>query len=290
MLLLSLFLFACKEAPEPAQLLDLSCAGGGSDAAEACFKLGTKELNAPRPDYSEARRLFSMGCGVHHPASCNALGTLVRDARGGPKDMVRAANLFEVACDKDVLQACVHYAEVLAAGDGIPQDVARAVTLYTKACEAENAIPKACTRLGEMYKSGEGVEKKDLDKANELFEKACTADFAPGCVARANEYIAKPGKDNLPPAVEMLEKACQLDANFGCFELAELHRTEKAPEANPEQAGHYYQSVCRLDPSRGCYELAELMAAELVPSRPGEKEALYKLACESGNSDACTKR
>lgn len=290
MTLIALALFGCSEAPEPAQLLELSCQGTGADAAEACFKLGMKQLNAPRPDYAEARRLFSMGCGVHHPASCNALGTLVRDARGGPKDMRRAANLFEVACDKEVLQACVHFAELLAGGEGVAQDLERAATLYKRACEAESSIPKACMRYGHMLQEGKGVEKKDPEHANELFTRACDEGFAPGCVAMAEVLSAKWGKENMVTAVELLDKACSIDANFGCYELAQLHRSKKAPEASAEQAGHYFQSVCRMDPSRGCFELAELMETGDVPSRPGEKEALFKQACESGNSIACDKR
>lgn len=286
MLFLTLFLFGCEEAPDPSEILSNSCQDNDPDA---CFTLGTQELNAPRPDYAEARRLFSMGCGVHHASSCNALGTLVRDARGGPKDMRRSANLFKVACEKGVAQACVHHAELLAKGTGVEQDEAAAAKLYAQACETDSPIPKACTELGIFLRDAKGVDR-DKDKAVALFTAACDAGYAPGCVELANGLTQKWGKDNMIIAAGLLDKACGIDANFGCFELAELHRTKKAPDANIEQAGHYYNSICRIDPSRGCFELAELMSTEEVPSRPGEKEALYKLACESGNSDACYKR
>jgi len=289
MILISMLLLACNEAPEnPLDLLDISCNSQGEP--EACFKLGTRELNAPQPDYSDARRLFSMGCAVHHAPSCNSLGTLVRDARGGPKDMVRARNLFETSCENGLMVGCVHFADALVEDADEEGNLEKAVEMYDKACTSDSPIPKSCTSLGRMYLSGEGVEKKDKDRAEALFTEACDAEFAPACVELATIVQSKWGKDNMVTAVELLDKACTIDAQQGCFELAVLHREKKAPDATMEQAGHYFNRVCSMDQSRGCYELAELMAEELVPSRPGEKEALYKRSCESGNSEACTKR
>ncbi|MCB9673962.1 MAG: sel1 repeat family protein [Alphaproteobacteria bacterium] len=289
-LLSVLLLVACNnKAPEnPLELLEVGCHRGGDP--EACFKLGTKELNAPQPDYANARKLFSMGCGVHHAPSCNSLGNLVRDARGGPKDIVRARNLYDTSCQNGLMVGCVHYADVLLENKEEEGVLEKALELYTKACDDDPSIPKACTSLGSMYKVGDGVEKKDEDKALELFEKACKAEYAPACVEQANIVIGKWGKENTAAAAELYDKACTIDANFGCFELAVLHHEKKAPDATMEQAGHYYERVCSMDHSRGCYELAELMAEELVPSRPGQKEALYTRSCESGNSEACSKR
>lgn len=281
-------LFACNEAPQPGALVEMACHNNGD--SEACFKLGTEQLNSARPNYTDARRLLSTACGTHHALACNALGTLVRDARGGPKDLVRAADLFQVACEKGVAQGCVHYADALYRGDGVKRDLDKARELYSNACEGETSIPKACTRLGVMTRDAKGARREDKEAATALFEKACAVDFPEACVELANDLTKAWGKDNVAKAAELYETACTIDPNFGCFQLAAMHEEEKAPDANIEQAGRFYQAVCRIDSSRGCYELAELMSAEKVPSRPGEKEALYKKACESGNSEACTKR
>lgn len=283
-------LFACQEAPEPAALVELACDGGGEGAAEACYKLGTEQLNSARPDYTEARRLLSMACSTHHAQACNALGTLVRDARGGPKDLVRAADLFEVACEKGVTQACMHFADAVRAGLGVEKDEARAQELYERACSGDVAIPAACTRLALTIRKDRGSSREDKERATKLLEDACEASFPQACVELADDAKAKWGKDNLLVASELYDKACAIDANYGCYELAQMHQQNKAPDSTVEQAGHFYQQVCRIDRSRGCFELAELMLAEKVPSRPGEKEALFKLACEAGNSEACTKR
>ncbi|MCA9570421.1 MAG: sel1 repeat family protein [Myxococcales bacterium] len=281
-------LLACQEAPEPAALVEMACHNNGDP--EACFKLGTEQLNSARPDYSEARRLLSMACSTHHAQACNALGTLVRDARGGPKDLVRAADLFEVACEKGVPQGCVHFADALRTGQGVERDEEKAQQYYRQTCETDSPIPAACTRLAVGMRDAKGAKREDKEKAHELLEAACKSDYPQACVELADEAKDTWGKDNLARAAQLYETACTIDPHYGCFELATMHVEKKAPDSNVEQAGHYYQQVCRIESSRGCFELAELMSSEQVPSRPGEKEALYKLACESGNSDACTKR
>lgn len=281
-------LFACSDAPEPAALVAMACNDDGDPVA--CFKLGTEQLNSARPNYAEARRLFSIACSTHHAQACNALGTLVRDARGGPKDPARAADLFETACEKGVAQGCVHFADALLSGQGREADEEKARALYRDACVGESSIPRACTQLGLALRDERGARREQLEEATAMLEKACEADYPQACAELAHDLTKKWGKENQARAAELYEKACTLDPNQGCYELAEMHLASKAPESNIEQAGHYYQQVCRIDSSRGCYELAELMTDGRVPSRPGEKEALYKQACESGNSDACTKR
>ncbi len=294
---LSLLFLACSDSPEPELMVEMECynesqtdAEGKKRRADACFKLGTELLNSPRPDYAEARRLLSTACSIHHAQACNALGTLVRDARGGPRDYARAADLFEVACENGVPQACIHYADALRTGLGVEKDEEAALALYEKACSGENSIPAACTRLAVGLKKKRGATREDRERADALLEKACAASYPKACVVLADEAKKKWGKEQLARAAELYETACAIDPHFGCYELAEMHIRRKAPDANDEQAAHYYQQVCRIDTQRGCYELAELMDAGKVPARPGEKEALYKVACESGNSDACAKR
>ena len=291
--LISLLLLGCgnTEAPDPKALMQASCGAGKPDA---CFKLGTDHLNAPAPRYAEARKNFNTGCGVHHAPSCNALGTLVRDARGGPKDMVRAFGLFQTSCETDKpelrsRQGCINYADVLRSGEGAEKNLELAGEKYRAECEHESPLPKACTNLSEMLRAGEGAEK-DIEAADALLAKACEGSFAPACQALAKVKSESRKKEEVAEAAALFERACGIDANYGCFEMAQLHVDKKIDDASFEQAGEYYSMICRVDTSRGCYELAELMTEKKVASREGEKEALYKLSCESGFSEACDKR
>ncbi|MBN2694717.1 sel1 repeat family protein, partial [bacterium] len=49
-------------------------------------------------------------------------------------------------------------------------DINRANELYEKACDLGNG--KGCSQLGCSYRNGCGV-RKDINKANKLYEKAC---------------------------------------------------------------------------------------------------------------------
>lgn len=302
MWILTFNLLGCgnQKAPDPQMLMAQRCSEKQmatlskdeerEKAAKACWSLGSDQLNAPVPDYAKARKHFGNGCAVQHAESCNALGTLVRDARGGPPDMVRAGRLFETACEKGSAIACVNFADLLREGEGIDQDLEKAVGLYQARCDAQPPLPKACASLSEMLRAGDGVEKKDEETADALLEKACDASFPPACQALGDVFAESRKKEDIEKAAELYDKACGIDANHGCFELARMHIDKKVEDASYEQAGEYFSMICRVDASRGCYELAELMTDEHVPSREGEKEALYKLACESGNSEACEKR
>jgi len=53
-------------------------------------------------------------------------------------------------------------------GQGVKRDLDKAAELFTKACDSNNAV--ACSNLGLMYASGEGAPK-NYYKAVELFTR-----------------------------------------------------------------------------------------------------------------------
>lgn len=266
-----------------------TCEGG---SMTACYNDGLQAIKPPRPSYGDARQFFSQACMTHHAASCMELAKLVRDAKGGPQDLSRAAELFGIACEKwQEPEACVDLALALYDGSGVRQDHERSVQLLNKACTLEeDPIMRACARLGDAYADGKGVDRKDIQKATALYDQACDASFAPACVQAGARLIATKRSKDIPEAARHFERACSLDARLGCFELAVLHAEGRWPEANDASASEYFQKTCNIDPTRGCYEAAELMRTGKVKAREGEIEYLYNLACEYGSAEACAKR
>jgi TPR repeat protein len=63
-------------------------------------------------------------------------------------------------------------------GEGVTQDLNRAADLFKKACDAGGSV--GCLDLGEMYMRGQGV-LKDRNRAADLFKKACDAGVHRGC-------------------------------------------------------------------------------------------------------------
>lgn len=299
MFLVVLAVLGCKN--EAAEKL-LTCAGGNMDA---CYGEGLTAANAARPRYDDARTAWSASCmNIHHADSCYALAQLVRDAKGGPRDLHRAAELFEISCKGDVQAACVDLGLLLYRDrDGLKAEPAKSVTLLADACkkvdkkdlpeDGPHPMAQACDALGIAYLEGVGVEppKKDEEKAAQLFDRACDAKYAPGCVSGGN-LLAKERhqKKKVARAAELYERACSLDARQGCFELAQLHETKAWEEATDELANRFFRRTCNIDPTRGCYEAGLLMESGRIKAREGEIESLFAIACEHGNSMACTKR
>ena len=285
---------------EPMLVLEAGCeaCGRGEEVlqgCDSCFQIAEGALAQTRPNIDKARSFYAKGCQVHHPNSCQALALMVRDGKGGPRDLKRAADLFGVACEKgDLQKSCTELALAMFDGSGKKQDQEGAVALFEQACGHEtDPQAKACAAWGLAFMLGKGVERKDDDRAIELLTKSCEMDYAPGCVSLADLYIKRrrgSTKENREIAAETYERACTLDKHHGCYELAVMHDEDKAPNSSAEKAAIYYQMTCSVDPTRGCYEAAELMASDRVTARAGEIESLYNVACEHGHGEACAKR
>ena len=301
---------------EAAQML-LTCEGGN---VEACYAEGVALISHARPQYSEARRSFSSACMKDiHPTlktgdperaraqwearakSCHALGRLVRDAKGGPKDLPRAVDLFEIACKAQpdgsqtqstgpvVPEACVDLAHAIYDSEGIPPEPERAVELVRTACQSDPPDHRACTLLGTAFYAGKGMRKKDIERALELFEASCASEYAPACV-KAGDLLAARTRNDASLAAAAYSKGCALDARLGCYELADLHAKKGFPGASNGKASEYYQKTCSIDPTRGCFEAAQLMLEGKVLAREGQIESLFNTACDHGHTEACAKR
>lgn len=297
---LTFALFGCDNSAAEALK---TCEGGNM---EACYRDGHAAAEAARPRFSDARRAFSNACmTTHHPQACNELGGLVRDAKGGPKDIHRATELFEIACKGGEQTACIDLGVLVYApqqGIGIEPEPGRAVELFTNACnlvdldavseDEADPLAAACRALGRAYEEGKGLERdrKDPVKAAELYRKACKANLSSGCVSAGALAERSKRRADIESAAASYERACKLDARTGCFELAELHARRAWPDASFSEAALNYQRTCSIDPTRGCFEAAALMQDGKVDAREGEIEYLYNLACEHGHTVACTRR
>lgn len=298
-----------------------TCEGGNT---QACLDDGMRALAAAKPQFGEARKALSAACrpsvGTNagsaisqaRPLACNELALLVRDAKGGPKDVPRALDLFGIACKDGLDRACVDLAGLLYSEKADKtEDAVRAVVLFDAACgkvdvahlpdDGPHELSEACAALGRAYEVGVGVEpaRADPEKAAALYTKSCESRYAPGCVSSGNLLVASndiparplgAGKTRIADAAALYERACKLDAHVGCFELAELHANKAWPEATDALAAEYYKKTCAIDPTRGCFEAGALMEEGRVEDHEGEIDSLYNVACDHGSSIACERR
>jgi hypothetical protein len=271
--------------------------------------------DAAQPQYGEARKAFSAACrpstgaapssfNQDLPKACFELGMLVRDAKGGPKDIPRATELFEMACKADIYRACVDLGALLWSDD--PEEKAssdRAAVLFEEECNrvdlqklpddgSADPLAEACDRLGRAYETGLGVEPaaKDEDKAAAFYDRACQARYAPGCVSAGNLKVESHRAADVAAAVDYYDRACKLDARQGCFDLGALNEKKAWPGATDQAAVEYYKKSCAIDPMRGCFEAAAMMEEGRVRAGDGEIASLYNQACEHGHTTACERR
>ena len=140
-------------------------------------------------------------------------------------------------------EACLEAANMAAQGKGIARDMQRAAQLYQLACypppkesvdrglgDSLRGTPKACLKLGDMYRQGTGVSR-NLGLAAALFAEACDADPRQ-CGALARAYDRGEGV----PRHAAMAKWAREAAKFRCKRKAFSCRPPRMPRL-PDKGG-----------------------------------------------------
>jgi TPR repeat protein len=119
---------------------------------------------------------------------------------------------------------------------------------FERACEGGDQL--GCVELGALYKYGEGVEQ-NLERARSLYEVACAAKLARGCLGRLWAI-----RGDFAKAVSLFRKACDSDTALGCSLWATTYELGAGVEADINQALRLHQRACDTHDAHGCTELA----------------------------------
>jgi len=97
---------------------------------------------------------------------------------------------------------------------------------------------EACDSLGYQTLRGQYV-LRDWSRASELFEAACDAEVARGCVRLGNMLVHKDaGPNGITPdstmAATLLAKGCDTGAMTGCADLADMYAASKSMWPKPQ--------------------------------------------------------
>ncbi len=125
------------------------------------------------------------------------------------------------------------------------KDYNKANELYKKACDLGNGA--GCFNLGVNYSNGNGVSK-DLNKANEYYKKACDLGERNGCYHLGYNY--KKGKGvskDMNNGIEYLRKACLLNMIYACTLLENIYIKGDGVSKNIKKANEYYKKACEID-------------------------------------------
>jgi hypothetical protein len=195
-------------------------------------------------------RTLDVECQHDSARGCFALGTLLSEGKGVPRDPVGAARSFKHACDMGFDNACGSLiAMVKTDGDGV----------LSEPCSRGDGA--SCFMLGSLYYGGQGVSR-DLERSAALFQQSCTAGFARGCGQLGESYLFGEGvpKDMIK-ARQILDKAC--DARYGpaCFNVGIIHRQGIETPKNEGLARARFQQGCDLGYRNACEALSPTQPA-----------------------------
>ncbi len=202
----------------------------------------------------------------------------------------RALQLVETAClQADDARACVTVGYNYQNGIGAPPDLDRARDLFDRACIGGQMT--GCTNLGVLYEQGLGVSV-DLDRARDLYDRACTGGDMLGCKNLGGLYHHGLGVPaDLDRARALYDRACTGGEMGGCSSLGFIYDQGIGVAADLDLAAAYYDQACNGGNMIGCSNLGYLYWDEGRNFRHDLNLArsLFDRACTAGNMWSCTK-
>jgi TPR repeat protein/dienelactone hydrolase len=174
-----------------------------------------------------------------------ALGRVLRDGRGAPRDEAQAARLFRLAGERGESWGQLDLALLLLTGSGVPRDQQAAVRLLRLAVDQDN--PWAANALGVAYRDGTGVPTDD-QMAAQLFRRAAL-NRVPWAMANLGWFTLS-GRGGVTrdatEGVRLIRQAALLGNPLGQFSLAQLYeRGEEVTRDLPEARRLYQLSAAQ---------------------------------------------
>lgn len=148
-------------------------------------------------------------------------------------------------------------------------------------------IPAACTQLGRLYESGEGV-KQDLAKARKLYETACSLNEATGCNNLSTLLAQSAKRADRARVIPLLEKGCELGAGVACGNLGGRYLLGADVAVDLPAAARVYKTACDNGIGIACNNLGNfLVQGRGVKKDVAAGKALLKKTCDAGVEQAC---
>ncbi len=179
--------------------------------------------------------LWSVACAEKRPFACENL-----------------AGLYQGLCERGAGEACFNLG-LMHGGEGLPPDPGAALGNWSRACDL--GFGPGCSRLGEAFARGEGVEKS-LPRAAGLFEKACAAKDLESCRWVAGRVMA--GQMEASAGLAPLKQLCDADDLAACANLGLLLLRGKAAPVDRPRAIALHRKACEGGLAEACKRLKAL--------------------------------
>ncbi|MCK5799667.1 MAG: sel1 repeat family protein, partial [Deltaproteobacteria bacterium] len=158
-------------------------------------------------------------------------------------------------------------------------------------CYAGDAT--ACYASAGDYEHGRGI-KVDLERAAELYRRACDAKIPRGGIAAACTnlgYLYGKGRGmpkDYAKAVVLYRRGCEGGSLLGCSNLGVLYEKGLGVSRDASRARALYRSACEAKAGRACHNLGVVMRSGRGGSRDAQgAQKLFKRACDLGDPLGC---
>jgi hypothetical protein len=175
--------------------------------------------------------------------------------------------------------------------DGVPQDVRvrlePAADVYRRACDGGD--PEGCFSLGAMLAEGRGGAQNPA-RAAAFLKKGCDGGSAEACVRVADAHLegSLGLQQNVLLAASLYEKACEARAASGCLALAGIYGTPGGSLESQDQAAALYQRACGWRVAEACHQIALRFASGNGVAQDAQRSSsLHRVACDLGSSESC---
>lgn len=202
------------------------------------------------------------------------------------------ASRLKARCLAGEVAACTRLGDMYTLGQGVERNLARAGEAYARACDG--GAFDVCNTLGEMVRQT-GPLEGGAERAEALFERACEGGSSAGCL---NLGLAFADREDFARAVTLYERSCTSGWAPGCHQLGRAYEAGEGVHADGPKAAAYYGQACDGEFVDGCVAAATLyLAGTLVPADPASVRRLFTRAlaildqaCQAGDERECTER
>ncbi|MCO4755405.1 MAG: hypothetical protein KC478_13060 [Bacteriovoracaceae bacterium] len=220
-------------------------------------------------------KYLKLACKYNFGQSCGSVVGLIysKDYAGSAKIKKELHAMLDKGCLKlKDINACIS-AGVSASQSTQIKDIQKAKGYLEFACHKLNSM-KACSNLGSLYI---WKEIKDFKKMKEYGEKACNANYYPGCTKLGlNLWIRSKDEKNAQVA---FKKACKGNDGEGCGHYARYVKDRK-------KSSEILKKGCELKDPSSCGLYGNYLRNEKKDSRTALK--YYQIGCNIGNYNYST--
>lgn len=267
------------------------------DDALGCADLADMHVWGEIEPKERAEALYVRSCDLGAARGCLALadgylhGRFGNDADKANAYYEQGIKLYSGDCDALDGFACSRLADMFAIGRGTTKDEKKALDLIARACK-DAGYMDGCVQLGSAHHHARFGLTRDAAKAQELYEKACTAGYANGCFVLSQLLEEETPNDSGPRIVELLQKACDADSFPACNEVARRYEIGRGVPRDASKAYALYIKMCergRGTPSGAACTSAAAMSdlGAGTAADPKAATALLEKGCKLQHGRAC---